>query len=95
MEINYRTLIKNIPGAKQWQIKKLIPGLRDIEIFVIERRFAKPRYWLLREVAEVYPRQDGGIGVGPERVRQIEHKALRKLRNWVKVKLYNYEPPSR
>ena len=59
----------------------------------LERRFPgdppKPRQTVskhaplgLREVAEALAREEGGAPVSAERVRQIEQKALKKLRRW-------------
>ena len=53
--------------------------LKGSELFVIENRFGD-KSMTLKEVAAIYRRTDGVIGVTPERIRQIESRAIRKLR---------------
>lgn len=61
-------------------VEEVLSMLTPRERFVIERRFADKRM-TLQAVGKELPRQDGGIGVCKDRVRQIEAKALRKLRH--------------
>jgi len=92
MAVNKRLLMYAVFG-EEYQIackkKAYVPSdetltgaldrLTEREKYVIECRFANSRLNLSRTAAD-YPRKDGGKGVSPERIRQIEAKALRRLR---------------
>jgi len=62
------------------QIKSAFSILVDAERFVVERRFSQSSM-TLRAIGNIFHRKDGGVGVSQERIRQIEKKALRKLRH--------------
>ena len=68
------------------KVVEALARLSDRERFVIERRFGDARM-TLEVIAQIFPRQDGGIGVIRERVRQVEAKALRKLRHPSRARL--------
>lgn len=53
-------------------------GLTDREIEVLASRFYLDM--TLEAIAKGLPRTNGGVGVTKERVRQIEARALKKLR---------------
>jgi len=65
-----------VRGELHHDVMRVIAKLRPNERVVVILRFGldKKGYCTLREVAQI-------IGVGRERVRQIEAKALRKLRH--------------
>ena len=62
------------------KVEEALTTLKAAERFVIERRFGEQRM-TLQAIGQQFPRQDGRIGVLKERIRQIEAKALRKLRH--------------
>lgn len=59
-------------------LNEAIDNLPPRHKFVIEHRFSTP-IMTLKDVALITPRHKGGVGVIPERVRQIEAKSLRLL----------------
>ena len=76
------TDITNMPAISTEQAENAISSLGLREQEVIRLRFGfKGKRLTLEQVGMVLPRADGGIGVSRERVRQIEAKALRKLRH--------------
>lgn len=91
MSIDKRRLLTAIFG-KSWQgcpefdDELLDKILSPRERFVIEHRFGKERM-TLEDLGKICPRADGGIGIIRERVRQVEAKALRKLRHPVRSEL--------
>lgn len=64
------------------QIDRCLAQLAPLEELVIRLRFGLDDgiSRTLREVGVICPRAHGGVGVTSERVRQIEAKALRRLR---------------
>ncbi len=62
------------------QIRAAFETLKDREIFVLKRRFGNVRM-TLQAIGDIMPRHRGGIGISKEVVRQVEAKALRKLRH--------------
>ena len=62
------------------KLQEVLETLKLKERFVLERRFGE-KSMTLRSLAAIYHRDDGVIGCTPERIRQIESKALRKLRH--------------
>lgn len=72
----------NMPVVSTEQVENAISSLALREQEVIRLRFGfKGKPLTLDQVGIVLPRAGGGIGVSRERVRQIEAKALRKLRH--------------
>ena len=72
----------NVPVVSTEQAENAISSLASREQEVIRLRFGfKGKPLTLDQVGVVLPRADGGIGLSRERVRQIEAKALRKLRH--------------
>lgn len=61
-------------------IEGVLSLLEPRERMVIEQRFGDKRK-TLAEIGRTLPRYNGGIGLTRERVREIEAKALRKLRH--------------
>ena len=67
------------------RIEAVLAKLPDRERKVLRLRFGFDGQRLtLQEVGEILSREGGGIGVCMERVRQIEGRALRKLRHPVR-----------
>lgn len=64
------------------KLREAFSALRPQEVFVLEHRFAD-QHMTLKAVGKICPRAGAnrGIGVSTERVRQIEARALRKLRH--------------
>ena len=70
------------------RIEAVLAKLPDREQKVLRLRFGFDGQRLtLQEVGEILSREGGGIGVCTERVRQIEGRALRKLRHPVRSRL--------
>jgi RNA polymerase primary sigma factor len=70
------------------RIEAVLAKLPDREQKVLRLRFGFDGQRLtLQEVGEILSREGGGIGVCMERVRQIEGRALRKLRHPVRSRL--------
>jgi len=79
----------NVPAVSTEQAENAISSLALREQEVIRLRFGfKGNPLTLDQVGIVLPRVDGGIGVSRERVRQIEAKALRKLRHPKRIKAW-------
>lgn len=83
------------------KIETVLAQLTEREQMVLRLRFGfdtQPK--TLAEIAKILPRADGGVGVIRERVRQIEGKALRRLRHPIRstvlkdIELPNGEPRS-
>lgn len=69
------------------KIETVLAELTDREQMVIRLRFGfDGQAKTLERVGKILPRADGGIGVTRDRVRQIEEKALRRLRHPVRSK---------
>lgn len=63
-------------------IDAAISALDNREAMILRERFGlKTPQLTLKQVAEHLPRIGGGVGVLPERVRQIEKRALRRIRH--------------
>jgi len=90
--MNKQLLLKAIFGEEinyippDDKVEEVLATLKANERFVIERRFGE-QPMTLQAIAQQFPRQDGGMGVIRERVRQVEAKALRKLRHPSKNRL--------
>jgi RNA polymerase primary sigma factor len=70
------------------RIEAVLAKLPDREQKVLRLRFGFDGQRLtLQEVGEILSREGGGTGVCMERVRQIEGRALRKLRHPVRSRL--------
>jgi len=70
------------------RIEAVLAKLPDREQKVLRLRFGFDGQRLtLQEVGEILSREGGGVGVCMERVRQIEGRALRKLRHPVRSRL--------
>ena len=70
------------------RIEAVLAKLTDREQKVLRLRFGFDGHPLtLKQVGEDLSRVDGGIGVCIERVRQIEGRALRKLRHPIRSRL--------
>ena len=88
--MNKRALMKAIYGDKYAEnsnyeppnetLERIFATLNPQEIFVLTCRFTDP-YMTLEDVGKSCPRFSGRIGVTRERVRQIEAKALHRLRH--------------
>lgn len=62
------------------QVAAVFETLSEREQFVIKNRCSEPPM-TLEAIGKILPNMSGVIGVNRERVRQIEAKALRKLRH--------------
>jgi DNA-directed RNA polymerase sigma subunit (sigma70/sigma32) len=80
-ELETSTDDRDINEASVWQIVDEV--LTEREALLLKYRFGQVgRGHTLREVGQILPRAYGaGIGLGPERVRQMEAKAMRKIRH--------------
>jgi hypothetical protein len=61
-------------------LSSVLATLSPKERSILKQRYSPP-FPTLDTIGLAYPRADGGIGVTKETVRQIEAKALRKLRH--------------
>lgn len=61
-------------------IEQVLSILSERERFVLEHWFGDPPM-SLRAIAKIYPRIDGVTGATPQRIQQIEARALRRLRH--------------
>ncbi len=85
--MSYRELLSAIFGIKTdaisdpsgKDIEDVLKTLPESEAFVIRARFGIPM--LRKEVARQFIKADGTVGATTERIRQIEARALRKLRH--------------
>jgi DNA-directed RNA polymerase sigma subunit (sigma70/sigma32) len=77
------------------RVEEVLAVLNDREQKVLRLRFGfdeQPK--TLEAIGKILPRADGGIGVNRERVRQIEQKALRRLRHPSRSnRLRHIQPP--
>lgn len=72
------------------RIEVALAQLTNREQMVLRLRFGLDGQPLtLKQVGRVLPRESGGFGVCEERVRQIEARALRRLRHPVRSRLLN------
>lgn len=62
------------------KVEEVLAMLPPREKFVIEHRFADESL-SLKAIGEICPDRNGRIGVSGERVRQIEARALRRMRH--------------
>ena len=70
------------------RIEAVLAELTDKEQKVLRLRFGFDGQPLtLKQVGRIMPRVDGGIGVCNEWVRQIEARALRRLRHPIRSRL--------
>jgi RNA polymerase primary sigma factor len=70
------------------RVDAVLAKLPDREQKVLRLRFGfDGQSWTLKQVGGILRREDGGIGVCEERVRQIEGRALRKLRHPIRSRL--------
>lgn len=70
------------------RIESVLAKLTDREQKVLRLRFGLDGQSLtLKQVGRILPRVDGGIGVCSEWVRQIEARALRRLRHPIRSRL--------
>ncbi len=61
-------------------LNEILSELEPRYIFILQHRYGN-HSTPIKTIAAICPRADGNVGVTTERVRQLEHAALRKLKH--------------